>query len=145
MSRSYPGDPVCAVGAIIFRGNSVLLVQRGRPPAQGQWSIPGGLVRLGEALEAAVQRELHEETGLEVRPVEVGKVVDRIFRDRNGRVTYHYVIVDFICEAVNGEPEAGSDAVAARYVELSQLTQLDITEGTSDVIQEVYARWTRQV
>lgn len=141
MPRPHPEAPVCAVGAIVFRENSVLLVQRGQPPSQGQWSIPGGTVRLGETLEAAVMRELREETGLEVRPIQVGKVVDRIFRDTEGKVLYHYVIVDYICEASSGEPRAASDAAAAMYFEIGHLAELNMTEGTIDVIHEVQEWW----
>src|SRR5262245_64117158 len=118
MTPDNPGGPVCAVGAIIFRGNAVLLIRRGKPPAQGQWSIPGGRVALGETLEAAVVRELREEVAMDIRPVSVGKVMDRIYRDSEGRVTYHYVVIDYVCEAGHGEPLAGSDAAAAGFVEI---------------------------
>jgi len=141
MTRSYPEAPVCAVGAIVFRGNAVLLIQRAKPPAHGKWSIAGGLVRLGESLEGAVVRELREEAGMEVKPLGVGKVVDRIYKDSEGRIAYHYVIIDYVCEAGPGHPRAGSDAYDAGFFELERLDEMDMTEGTADVIREVHQRW----
>jgi 8-oxo-dGTP diphosphatase len=138
MNRLYPKNPVCAVGAIIFRDDSVLLVQRGKAPALGKWSIPGGAVHLGERLEDAVVREVEEETRLIIRPKGIGKVIDRIFRDEGGEVQYHFVIVDYLCEVLEGEPQPGSDAAAAGYFKISDLDTLDLTEGTAEVIREVY-------
>src|SRR5262249_46119250 len=140
MTTDNLGGPVCAVGAIVFRGDAVLLVKRGKPPAQGQWSIPGGRVALGETLEAAVVRELSEEVGMDVRPVSVGKVVDRIYKDSEGRVTYHYVIIDYVCEAGLGQPLAGSDAAEAGFFELQAMDEMDMTDGTAEVIREVKRR-----
>ena len=141
MTRTYPEAPVCAVGGIVFRGNAVLLIQRAKPPAQGKWSIAGGVVRLGESLEDAVVRELHEEAGMEVKPLAVGKVVDRIYKNSEGKIAYHYVIIDYVCEAGPGHPRAGSDARDAGLFELERLDEMDITEGTADVIREVHQRW----
>jgi 8-oxo-dGTP diphosphatase len=141
MTQAYPSAPVCAVGAIIFRGNAVLLVQRAKAPAQGKWSIPGGVVQLGETLQNAVIRELREEVQLEVRPIRVGKVLDRIYRDAAGQVCYHYVIIDYVCEPVQGEPRPASDASAAAYFEVSNLHSVDMTEGTAEVIHEVFKQW----
>jgi 8-oxo-dGTP diphosphatase len=138
MPRFYPDSPVCAVGAIVFRGESVLLIQRGHPPAKGQWSIPGGVVHLGETLEDAIRREMREETGLTVQPVRVGKVLDRIEMDEQGRIYYHFVIIDFVCEILSGTPCPASDAVAMDYFPLDQLDKLDMTRGTAAVIREVY-------
>jgi len=142
MTRTYPQAPVCAVGAIVFRGDSVLLIQRGKPPAQGKWSIPGGAVRLGETLEDAVIRELREEVKLEVRPVGVGKVIDRIYTDSEGKIAYHYVIIDYVCEAGTGQPQAGSDASDAGFLKIEKLDDMDMTEGTAEVIRDVHRRRT---
>src|SRR4030095_16229715 len=133
MTRTYTQAPVCAVGAIVFRGDAVLLIQRGKPPAQGKWSIPGGAVRLGETLEDAVIRELREEVKLEVRPVGVGKGIDRIYTDSEENIGYHYVIIDYVCEAGTGQPQAGSDASDAGFVEIEKLDDMDMTEGTAEV------------
>jgi len=141
MTRTYPQAPICAVGAIVFRGDSVLLIQRGKPPAQGKWSIPGGAVRLGESLEDAVIRELREEVKLEVRPVGVGKVIDRIYTDSEGKIAYHYVIIDYVCEAGAGQLQAGSDASDAGFLEIEKLDGMDMTEGTAEVIRDVHRRW----
>jgi len=142
MTRTYPQAPVCAVGAIIFRDDTVLLVQRGKPPAQGKWSIPGGAVRLGETLECAVIRELREEVEMEVKPIAVGKVIERIYRDSEGKIAYHYVIIDYVCEAgVAGQPKAGSDASDAAFFEIEKLDEMDMTEGTAEVIREVQSHW----
>ena len=141
MTRTYPETPVCAVGGIVFRGNAVLLIQRAKPPAKGKWSIAGGVVRLGESLEGAVVRELREEAGMEVKPLAVGKVVDRIYKDSEGRVAYHYVIIDYVCEAGPGHPRAGSDALDVGFFEIERLDEIDMTEGTADVIREVQQRW----
>ena len=141
MIRTYPEAPVCAVGAIVFRGNAVLLIRRAKPPAQGKWSIAGGVVRLGETLEAAVVREVREEAGIEVKPLAVGKVVDRIYRDSEGKIAYHYVIIDYVCEAGSGQPRAGSDASDAGFFEIEKLEEMDMTEGTADVIREVQRHW----
>jgi len=138
MEQIHPQNPICAVGAIIFRRESVLLIKRGKAPALGKWSIPGGAVHLGERLEDAVVREVEEETHLRVSPKYIGKVVDRIFQNETGRIQHHFIIVDFLCEILEGEPLAGSDAAAVGYFRLSDLDNLDMTEGTSEVIREVY-------
>ncbi len=142
MTRSYPQAPICAVGGIVFRGNAVLLIRRAKPPAEGKWSIAGGGVRLGETLEAAVVRELREEAGMDVKPLAVGKVIDRIYKDSEGKIAYHYVIIDYVCEAGPGQPRAGSDASDAGFFEIQKLDEMDMTDGTAEVIREVQRRWT---
>ena len=138
MKRAYPDCPVCAVGAMIFKDGRILLVKRGQPPAFGKWSIPGGVVQLGETLEEAVIREAREETGLEVQPLRIGKVVERIFRDVESRIEYHYIILDYVCEIRGGTLRAGSDASAVDLVSFESLDQLELTEGTAQVIREVF-------
>lgn len=134
MKREYPEQPIVGVGGIIFRGESVLLIKRGREPARGQWSIPGGVVDLGETLQAAVVRETLEETRVQVEPLVLVKVLDRIFRDKEGRVTYHYVLVDFLCRYKGGEVRPGSDALDARFVPVSELALLNVIPATREVI-----------
>jgi ADP-ribose pyrophosphatase YjhB (NUDIX family) len=113
--------PIAAVGAVVLDGERVLLVRRGQEPLKGEWSLPGGAVELGETLEAAVCREVLEETGLEVEPVRVVEVLDRISRDAEGRVEYHYVLVDYACRVRGGVLGSGSDASDARWVSLEKL------------------------
>lgn len=136
MERRYPQRPLVGVGAIVFRkGLEVLLVQRGRAPSYGKWSIPGGLVKLGESLRDAVLREVHEETGLTVTVVDLVAALDRVIFDGDGKVEYHYVLLDFLCESESGSPVAGSDALGCRFVPLDQLCEFDLTQGTEEVIR----------
>jgi ADP-ribose pyrophosphatase YjhB (NUDIX family) len=116
MQREFPLAPLVGVGAVVVDRGRVLLVQRGTEPARGQWSLPGGLVEVGESLTAAVAREVQEETGLVVEPVELIELLDRIYREGD-RVRYHYVIADYLCRVTGGELRAGSDAAQARWVE----------------------------
>lgn len=141
-SRRYPPAPICAVGALIYRGSRILLVRRGKAPSLGRWSVPGGRLRLGETLEAAVIRETREETCLEVRPLRIGKVVEHLLKDERGEIEYHYVIVDYVCQVVGGSPQPASDVSEVRFVEISDLSQWDMTEGTAQVIQEVFEQET---
>jgi ADP-ribose pyrophosphatase YjhB (NUDIX family) len=122
------------VGAVIFRGEEVLLVRRGQEPARGSWSLPGGLVELGESLEAAIRREVAEETGLAVTILGVAAVLERIFRDDAGGIPYHYVLVDFLCDYTGGEPTPASDITAARFVAPEDLTKFELPDFTSQVI-----------
>lgn len=138
MGRIYPSAPVCAVGGIIFNGNQVLLVKRSKPPAEGKWSIPGGVVHLGETLEEAVKRELFEELQVLVQPVRVGKVLERIFKDPDGKILFHYIIIDYVCEILAGIPQPGSDAAAAGYYNIDLLDSLEMTEGTGEIIKAIF-------
>src|SRR3989304_3356752 len=113
--REYPERPVVGVGGVVIRDARVLLVQRASEPLAGQWSLPGGAVGLGETLEAAVVRELKEETGLTVRVVELVEAFERIIRDDSGRSRYHYVLLDYLCQPVEGTARAGSGAPAGAW------------------------------
>jgi ADP-ribose pyrophosphatase YjhB (NUDIX family) len=138
MKRHYPEQPVVGVGAVVFRGEEVLLVRRGQEPARGSWSLPGGLVELGETLEAALRREVLEETGLTVSILGLSAVLDRIYRDPDGRIPYHYVLVDYACEYEAGELSPGSDVTAARFVPLAGLEDLDLPRHTARVIRRAW-------
>jgi mutator protein MutT len=127
------------VGAIVIHEGRVLLIKRGKEPLKGRWLVPGGTVELGETLEEAVAREVREETGLEVRPREIVLVFDRIDR-REGRVVYHYVIVDYLCDYVAGEPLAGSDADAVAFVSRADLHDYDLPEKALAVVLEAFRR-----
>ena len=139
MSREYPSHPILGVGAIILDGTRVLLVRRAHPPLQGTWSIPGGHLELGETLEAGLHREVHEETGLQVKILDQVEVFERIMCDDDERVQYHYVLLDYLCEPVGGELRAADDAEEARWVKQTELAELGLTEGTPAVIGKAFA------
>ena len=138
--RQYPARPLLGVGALIFQRRRVLLVERGKAPLKGYWSLPGGLVETGERLEAAIEREVLEETGLTVRALELAEVFQRIMHDSQGRVEYHYVLADYVCKVVSGEPKASDDASRVDWFRIDKLGELLLTEGTREVIERVYAR-----
>jgi 8-oxo-dGTP diphosphatase len=138
MRREYPDRPIVGVGAIIIRGEEVLLARRGKEPAYGEWSIPGGGVKLGERLEDAVKREVREEVNLTVRVEEVVEVLERIFRDPEGRIQYHYVLVDFLCEYLSGKEKPSSDALEARWVPISEIPDEPLPRRTKGVIQKAF-------
>jgi 8-oxo-dGTP diphosphatase len=138
MKRHYPDQPLVGVGAVVFKGGEVLLVRRGQDPALGSWSLPGGLVELGETLADAIRRELAEETGLTVTLLGISAVAERVFRDPDGRIAYHYVLVDFLCDYLGGELNPGSDITAARFVALSELPGSVLPEFTADVIRRAW-------
>jgi 8-oxo-dGTP diphosphatase len=135
MIRHYPNRPLVGVGAVILRGEEVLLVRRGQEPAKGSWSLPGGVVEVGESLEAAILREVQEETGLIVKVLGITAVLERIYRDEDDKVPYHYVLVDFACEYVSGEVTPASDATDARFVSLDRLNDLPVPSFTAQIIQ----------
>jgi 8-oxo-dGTP diphosphatase len=132
--REYPAAPLVGVGALIIDGGRIVLIRRGRPPAEGEWSIPGGLVRLGETIDEAVAREAREETGLEVRPEILVELLERIFPDEQGRVRYHYVLADYACRVIGGALLAGSDAMEARWVSREDLESFDLAPITMRVV-----------
>jgi ADP-ribose pyrophosphatase YjhB (NUDIX family) len=139
MSRLYPSLPIVGVGAVIVRGGEVLLVRRANPPLQGEWSIPGGALELGEKLRDGVAREVMEETGLSVDVGPVLDVFDSIFPDAEGRTQYHYVLVDYLCYLRSGTPLAASDASELRWVRAAELDALGIKQVTVDVINKALA------
>jgi mutator protein MutT len=131
------------VGAVLIHEGRVLLIRRGKQPLRGRWVVPGGTVELGETLEQALVREVEEETGLVVRPREVVAVFDRILREAD-RVDYHYVIVDYLCDYVAGEPRAGSDAEAVALVAPEDLPAYDLPEKALEVVQDGFSRAARK-
>jgi 8-oxo-dGTP diphosphatase len=134
-SRQYPPRPVLGVGALIYQGDEILLVQRGREPLAGYWSLPGGAVEVGERLEDAARREVLEETGLYVAVGDIALVFERIMPDETGRCEYHYVLVDLRCQVERGILRPGDDARDVRYFPINQLANLQLTEGTRVVIE----------
>ncbi|HWY69710.1 MAG TPA: NUDIX hydrolase [Terriglobales bacterium] len=136
VKRDYPDRPLLGVGAVIVRNDQVLVVRRANPPLQGQWSIPGGLVDTGETTKEAVLREIREETSLTIEPIELIEVFERILRDADSRVQYHYVVIDYLCRLVSGEPSPGSDVSEARWAKFEDLQLLGITPETTSVIHK---------
>ena len=134
--RRYPRHPLLGVGALIFDADRVLMAERGGEPLKGWWSIPGGLVETGESLDAAIRREVREETSLEIQPLGVIEIFERIMRDAEGKAEYHYVLIDYICRIQAGSPRAGDDVSRLEWVARADLSRLKITEGTLGVIEK---------
>ncbi|MEL6665180.1 MAG: NUDIX hydrolase [Pseudomonadota bacterium] len=133
--------PVPAVGVVCFRDEQVLLIRRGTPPKQGEWSMPGGRVEPGEPVRTAALRELKEETGVDAVLVDLVDVVDAVFQNRSGDlITRHYVLIDFVAQWQSGEPVAGDDAADARFFHLSDLASLDLWDETLRVIDAAAGR-----
>jgi 8-oxo-dGTP diphosphatase len=127
------------VGAVVVRDGRVLLVRRGKEPLKGRWVVPGGTVELGETLEDAVVREVAEETGVHIRPREVLLVFDRILRE-HGDVRYHYVIVDYLCDDLGGEPRAGDDADAVAFAAPEELERYDLPDKALELVRAGFRR-----
>lgn len=135
MAREYPQAPVAAVGGVVIHDGAVLLIKRAFPPRQGEWSLPGGQLELGESLAEGVRREVREETGLEVEVGVVVDVFDRVHRDDAGRIRYHFVIVDFLCHPRGGSLAAGDDAAEARWVPRGEVAALGVNAYAVEVIE----------
>ncbi len=134
-----PSAPVVGVGGVVVRDGRALLVRRGKAPLYGRWTVPGGTVELGETLEQAVVREMEEETGLQVEPIEVLTVFDRI--DREGeRVLYHYVIVDYLCRWRSGEARAASDALEVAWASAGELARYELPAKALEVVRDALER-----
>jgi ADP-ribose pyrophosphatase YjhB (NUDIX family) len=140
MKREYPETPFVGVGAIIIHDGRVALIKRAHEPLAGEWSIPGGVLEVGEMLREAAVREAREETGLVVEPADLLGVYDRVLRDASGRTLYHYVLIDFLCRWGSGEPEAGGDAAEARWFTREEVATLKLAQDTAEVIQLGFAK-----
>ena len=134
--RRYPQRPILGVGALIFRDDSILLVQRAKEPLKGYWSLPGGVLETGESLAEGIMREVREETGLEVEPLAVLEIFERIIRDAEGRPEYHYVLIDYICRVTGGHLAAADDACRVEWAPRHLLSNYQITTGTLPVIEK---------
>ena len=134
--EEYPDQPRVAVGAIVFKDSQVLLVRRGKPPAQDLWAIPGGSVEICETLQRAAEREIFEETGITIEALEPVFTFDYIERDEFGCARFHYVIIDLTADYVRGEPKAGDDAAEARWVSSQEITTLKVSPKTRQLLKE---------
>lgn len=145
-SREYPERPIVGIGGVVIESGRTLLIRRGHEPLLGEWSIPGGSLELGETLEEGVARELLEETGLQVRVVELIEVFDRIYVESTAeapaskkRPRFHYVIVDYLCERISGEPVAGGDAVDVAFAREEELGKYRLTETATRILHKAFA------
>ena len=138
MKRDYPDRPIVGVGAVIIHQQRVLLIKRGSPPLLGEWSLPGGVVELGETLRAAAEREALEETGLIVKAGEVLEVLDRIIPGKESAPQYHYVLIDFLCSVHGGQLRAGGDAADVRWAEEGELAQYKLEQPALEVIRKAF-------
>jgi len=136
MKRDYPEHPIIGVGAVIVEGGRVLLVRRDTEPLRGEWSVPGGMLELGEKLRDGVRREALEETGVRVEPGEVLDVFDSIFTDGLGKTQYHYVLIDYLCRVISGEAQAGSDVSDVRWVSLEALPAMGLRDPVEQVVRK---------
>ncbi len=145
-SREYPGQPVVGIGGVIIDQGRTLLIRRGSEPLRGEWSIPGGMLEIGESLEEGVARELLEETGIEVRVLELIEVFDRIYLEEGPtgaqsrrRPRFHFVIADYLCERLAGEPRAGSDVTDLAFATEEELARFHLTETATRVLKRAFA------
>ena len=136
MPRQYPERPIVGVGAVIVDGDRVVLVRRGHEPLKGQWSLTGGAVELGESLVGALEREMLEETGLQIRTGPIVDVVDRVHLNEDGRVEYHFVVVDYLCTVAGGDLACGSDAADVCWVAAEDLSSYSLTPQTAAVVRK---------
>ena len=142
MTREYPLAPIVGVGAVVIHEDRALLIRRGHVPEKGQWSLPGGALEVGETLLEGVRREVREETGLEVAPVALIEVVDRISRDAEGSVQFHYVLLDYLCRVTGGEVCCATDAVDVRWARRDELNE--VADFTVSVIEKGFSLDARQ-
>lgn len=137
--REYPERPILAVGGVVVHQGRALLIRRGQPPLEGRWSIPGGIVELGETIADAVARELKEETGVCVRVLDLIEIYEKVARDEAGAAQYHFVILDYRCEFVEGTASAGGDVTEVMWATEEQLESLGMTAAAKRVIQKAFS------
>ena len=139
--REYPERPVVGVGGVVIADERVLLIRRGGPPLEGEWSIPGGTLELGESLKEGVRRDLEEETGMQVRVGDLIEAFERIWPDgeeAGKRPRYHFVILDYLCEAVSGAARAGSDVTDVAWAREDELARYSLTPTATRVIRAAF-------
>lgn len=136
--REFPERPLIGVGGLVISGGRVLLARRGAPPLKGEWSIPGGLLEVGEALMEGVRRELLEETAVEIRVVELIEVFERIDLDASGTARHHFVVLDYLCEMLGGEARAASDVTDVAWAAPEELPNYSLSEAATRVILRAF-------
>ncbi len=136
--RDFPDRPLVGVGGVVISNGRVLLVRRGAPPLEGQWSIPGGLLEVGETLTAGVRRELLEETAVEVRALELLEVFERIDLDASGQARHHFVVLDYLCDVLGGQARAGSDVTDVAWATPEELEKYSVSEAAKRVIRRAF-------
>ena len=136
MKRDYPEHPIIGVGAVIVRSDHALLVRRATEPLKGEWSVPGGVLELGEKLRVGAAREALEETGMTVEVGDVLDVFDSIIPDARGRTQYHFVLIDFLCRPIAGEAKAGSDVSDLKWINEEDLAHLDLRDSIAEVVRK---------
>jgi ADP-ribose pyrophosphatase len=139
MRREYPEAPIPTVGAVIFSGERVLLVRRGKAPNKGTWTLPGGAIELGETMRQAIEREVREECGIQVQAGDIVEVLDIIQRDEAGALRFHYVLLDLVCQCVGGEPIAGDDVAAVRWAHPDEFDALEVSQRARTVVAKARA------
>lgn len=135
-SREYPSRPFVGVGVVVLKGDTVLLIRRGKPPKAGEWSLPGGSQNVGETVRETAAREVREETGVEIRDLKFLEVLDAIIPDGLGRVQFHYTLIDFLAEWASGDPAADDDAEHAEWIPLSKLPEIELWDKTREIVQK---------
>src|SRR4051812_37578770 len=136
MKRDYPDRPIVGVGAVIIHDGRALIVQRAGEPRKGEWTVPGGVLEVGETLRSGVEREVLEETGLVVKAGPVVDVYENIWPDASGKTQFHYVLVDFLCELIAGDLRCATDASAARWITLEELDGMELIGKTAEAIRK---------
>lgn len=136
--REYPEHPIVAVGGVVIADSRALLIRRGQAPLEGRWSIPGGILELGETISEGIARELLEETGIEAKPTELLEVYEKVFRDASGRAQYHFVILDYLCEFRGGTARPGGDVTAVAWASEEELAQYELTGAAMRVIKKAF-------
>ena len=138
MCRKYPNLPVISAAGIILIDDKVLIIKRKSEPNRGKWSIPGGVINLGERIEEGLKREVFEETGINVEVKNLIEIVEKVFNDDNGNIIYHYVILDYLCQYISGEAKVSSDAEDLMMVYLDELGKFNMVDGMKEIIEKAY-------
>ena len=142
--REHPQRPIIAVGGVVIHDERALLIRRGQPPLEGRWSIPGGILEIGETITSAIERELKEETGIAVRVLGLLEIYEKVLRDSDNRAQYHFIILDYMCEFVEGEAEADGDVTDAAWVNENDLETLQLTSAALRVVKKAFSFASRR-